>query len=61
MQYDKDKKVTEEHLNSGQEHTDLLNYLLEGAKQKPSINGESVVLSCDLLRRFNILMFETEE
>jgi hypothetical protein len=60
MQYDKDRIVKEDNQGSHKGYTDLLEYLSKNAEPKPSIKGETVVLSSDLLRYFNILMFEEE-
>ncbi len=61
MAYGEDSIVNEEHQCSDQEYADLLAYLLNNIAQKPSIKGESVILSSDLLRIFNASLFEVEE
>ena len=60
MQYDKDKTVKGDNQGSDKGHTDLQEYLSKDAELKSSIKGESVVLTSELLRYFNILMFEAD-
>jgi hypothetical protein len=61
MENDKDKILKDDSQCSGREHGDMLAYLLKNAETKPPVKGESVVLSRDLLKYFNSLLFEVEE
>jgi hypothetical protein len=60
MQYDEDKIVQGDNQFPDKGHTDLEEYLLRSVEQKHSVNSESVVLTSELLRYFNILMFEAD-
>jgi len=61
MACDEDNIVNEDHQCSDQKYADFLAYLPNNIAQKPSIKGESVILSSDLLRIFKASLFEVEE
>ena len=61
MEYDKDKILKDDSQCSGREQDDMLAYLLNNAETKPPVKGESVVLSRDLLKYFNSLLFVSHE
>jgi hypothetical protein len=61
MENDKDKILKYDRQCSGREQGDILAYLLQTAEPKPPVRGESVVLSRDLLKYLNTLLFEVEE
>jgi hypothetical protein len=61
MEYNKDKILSDNYQCSEKEQTDYLAHSSKCAQQKYSVKKDSVVLSSDLLRYFNILIFESED